>query len=72
MNLVSSLIDDFFFTSFQEKNEIKERKYPTGIQIFTFLLKQKNDPSDVKDVWISKKIWQMVIWSENMFKGNLM
>ena len=53
---MSSLIDDFFFTSFQEKNEIKERKYPTGIQIFTFLLKQKNDPSDVKDVWISKKI----------------
>ena len=24
------------------------------------------------DVKISKEIWQMVIWSENVFKGNFM
>ena len=31
MNLVSSFINDFLFTSFQQKNEIKKGKYPNGI-----------------------------------------
>ena len=31
-----------------------------------------NDLFDVKDVQISKEILQMVIWSENVFEGNLM
>ena len=34
--LVSSLIEDFLFISFQQKNEIKKGKYPNGVQIFTF------------------------------------
>ena len=31
-----------------------------------------NDLFDMKDVQISKEILQMVIWSENVFEGNLM
>ena len=30
-----------------------------------------NDLFDMKDVQISKEILQMVIWSENVFEGNL-
>ena len=37
MNLVSSFIDHFLFTSFSQKNEIKKGKNPAGIQKFTFL-----------------------------------
>ena len=43
MNLIPSFIDDFFFTSFQPKNEIKKGKYRNEIQIFTFLREQMND-----------------------------
>ena len=56
MNLVSSFTDDFLFISFKQKNEIKKRKYPNGIQIFTFLCKQMNDLFDMKLVSISKEI----------------
>ena len=39
MNLGSSFIDDFLFTSFQKKkNENTKGKYPNEIQIFTVLL----------------------------------
>ena len=31
MNLVPSFINDFLFTLFQQKNEIKKGKYPNGI-----------------------------------------
>ena len=61
MNLVSSFINDFFFTSFQQKNKITKGRYLNGIQIYTFLHEQMNDLFDMKDVWISKEIWQMVI-----------
>ena len=50
INLVSSFIDDFLFTSFQQRNEIKKAKYPNEIQIFTFLYKQMNDLFYVEDV----------------------
>ena len=59
-------IDDFLFTSFQQKNEIKKGKYLNEIQIFTFLCKQMNDLFDTKD-----DDWHMLIWLENVFKGNL-
>ena len=58
MNLVSSFINDFLFTSFQQKNEIKKRKCPNaanGIQIFIFLCEQIN-LFDVKDIEISKEV----------------
>ena len=50
------------------ENGIKKGKYSNEIRIFTFLREQMNDLFDVKDVYILKEIWQMVIWSE----GNLM
>ena len=58
MNLVSSFINDFLFTSFQQKNEIKKRKCPNaanGIQIFIFLCEQIN-LFDAKDIEISKEV----------------
>ena len=62
--LVSSLIEDFLFNSFgNEKREIPWRSW--NIYVFarvSICLTSK----------ISKEIWQMVIWSENVFKGNLM
>ena len=42
MNLVSSFIDDFLFTWFQQKNEFKKGKYPNKICL--------NDLFDVKAV----------------------
>ena len=33
MNLAFSFIDDFLFTSFQKKNEIKKGKHLVGIEI---------------------------------------
>ena len=42
-------IDDFLFTSFQQKNDIKKGKYPNEIQILSFLQKQMNDLFDAKD-----------------------
>ena len=47
MNLVSCFIDDFLFTSFSQKNEIKKGKYPTGIHNLLFR-KQMNDLFDVR------------------------
>ena len=45
----------------------KKGKYPNGVQIFTFLPKHR-------PVWrqIFQKKYQMLIWSENAFKKNLM
>ena len=46
----------------------KKGKYPDGVQIFTFSLEHRI-------VWrqrFPKEIWQMITWSENVFKGNLM
>ena len=37
MNLVSSVIDDFLFILFQQKNEINKGKYTNGIQMYIFL-----------------------------------
>ena len=39
---------------------------------FSFSRKQINSLFDVKDIQISKKSLQMVVWLENVFKGNLM
>ena len=44
----------------------KKGKYPDGVQIFTFSFENKF-------FWrqrFPKEIWQMTIWSENVFKGN--
>ena len=41
--LVSSFIEEFLFSSFQQQNEIKKGKYPlNGIQILSFLREQMN------------------------------
>ena len=64
-------IYDFLFISFRQKKEIEKGKYSNGVQIFTFLL-------EYRFVWrqrcidFKKEIWQIVISSENVFKGNLM
>ena len=44
---MSSVIEDLLFISFQQKNEIKKRKYPDGVQIFTFF--SSIDLLDVKE-----------------------
>ena len=54
MNPVYSFTGDFVFTSIQQRNLIKQGKYPNGIQIFTFLRKQIN-LFDGKDVRFQKK-----------------
>ena len=54
-------LEDFLFISFQQKNKMKKGNYPDRVRV-SISLKSK----------ISKEIWQMVIWSENVFKGNLM
>ena len=36
MNHVCSFIDDFLFTSFQQKNKIRKGKHPNGIQYLLF------------------------------------
>ena len=64
--LVSSFIEDFLFILFQQKNKIKKKNTLMGVQIFTILLEHCLKSK------ISKGIWQMAIWSENMFKENLM
>ena len=64
--LVSSFIEDFLFILFQQKNKIKKENTLMGVQIFTILLEHCLTSK------ISKEIWQMAIWSENMFKENLM
>ena len=71
--LVSSFIEDFFhlfisffyFISTEKWN--RKGKYPNGVKIFTFLLEHRF-------VWrqIFQNTFQMVIWSENVFKENLM
>ena len=43
----SSFTEDFLFISFQQKNEIKKRKHPDGVQTFTFF--SSTDLRDVKD-----------------------
>ena len=59
--LVSCFIEDL-----KEKWN-KKRKYPNGVQIFTFLVHHRF-------VWRQRfqKKFQMVILSENVFKENLM
>ena len=66
--LLCSFVEDFVVVSFQEKNEIKKEKYSDRVQIFTFSFENRF-------VWhqrFLKEIWQMIIWSENVFKRNLM
>ena len=46
MKLVSSFIDDFLFTLFQQKNEIKKGKYPNGILIFEGCIDFKRNLTD--------------------------
>ena len=58
-----------YFSSTEKWNKIG--KYPNGVQIFAFLL-------EYRLVWrqgcidFKNEIWQMTIWSKNVFKGNLM
>ena len=54
--LVSSLIDDFMFTSFQQKNEIEKGKHPNGILIFTFWLESMNEFFDMRKYKFQKKL----------------
>ena len=65
--LVSSFIEDFLFISFQQENETKKGNTLTSSNIY-FLARAKIFLTSK----ISKEIWQMVIWSENVFKENLM
>ena len=64
--LVSTL-EDFLFISFRQKNEMKKREiswWNSNIYFFARV--------SISLTWkISKKIWQMVIWSENVFKEDL-
>ena len=55
-----------FCVCFISKRKIKEKrgKHPDGLQIFTFSLKNRF-------VWhqrFLKEIWQMIIWSENVWR----
>ena len=55
-----------FLVLFQEKNEMKKGKYPyRNIYFFAEI-------SICLTSKISKEIWKMVIWSEYVFKENLM
>ena len=65
--LLSFFIEDFVFVSIQQKYEMKKEKYPDRVQIFTLSVENSF-------VWrqrFPREIWQMTIWSENVFKGNL-
>ena len=44
---MSFFVEDSFFILFQQENEIKQGKYPDGVQIFTFFT--SIDLFDVKD-----------------------
>ena len=66
--LLSSFIEGFLFVSAQQKKWNKKEKYPEGVQIFTFSLKNRF----VSCQTFPKEIWQIIVWSENVFKGNLM
>ena len=50
---------------------MKLKKGDAQKELFTFLLQQMNDLSDMKNVQIAKEILQVVILSENVFEGNL-
>ena len=56
-----------FNKKWNQKREIL--KWNSNIHFF---VRQMNDLFDMKDIQISKEILQMVIWSENVFEGNLM
>ena len=60
MNPVYSFTGDFVFTSIQQRNLIKQGKYPNGIQIFTFLRKQ-----------INSLMGRILDFKRNMTDGNL-
>ena len=65
--LQSSFVEDFVVFSFQQKNEIKKEN--TLLKFKYLLFRSRIDLFDVKDF---QKKFDMIIWSENVFKGNLM